>query len=164
MSEPTTSSAPGLAQRWQALNDRERQLVLLAAAAVALLLIWLLVLKPTWTVWRELPAKTAKVEDELLQLQLLASDAKDLKGQPAISPAQAQEAIKTATDRLGAHGKLTIAGDRATLTLTDAPPTQWRAWMAEARAGARARPISAQIQRGANGLQGQVVVSLPTAP
>jgi general secretion pathway protein M len=163
MSEPTSNGA-GLAQRWQALNARERNLVLLAAAAVSLLVVWLLVLKPVWTVWRDLPAKTRQVEGELLQLQLLASDAKDLKGQPAISPAQAQEAIKAATERLGAHGKLAIVGDRATLTLTDASPTEWRTWLAEARAGARARPISAQIQRGSNGLQGQVVVSLPTAP
>lgn len=163
MSEPT-SPAQNMTQRWQAMNERERRLVLLGTSAVALLVVWLLVLKPVWTAWRELPAKTRQVEGELLQLQLLASDAKDLKGQPAISPAQAQEAIKAATERLGSHGKLSIAGDRATLTLMDASPTEWRTWLAEVRAGARARPISAQIQRGSNGLQGQVVISVPTAP
>lgn len=163
MSE-STATGNRLAQRWQGLNERERSLVLLAASAVAVLLVWQLALKPIWTAWRDLPAKTRQVEGELLQLQLLASDAKDLKGQPTISPAQAQDAIKAATERLGAHGKLAIVGDRATLTLTEASPAEWRTWLAEVRASARARPVSAQIQRGANGLQGQVVVSLPTAP
>jgi general secretion pathway protein M len=37
---------------------------------------------------------------------------------------------------------------------------QLREWLAEARAGARARPVEAQLSRGALGFNGSVVLSL----
>ena len=146
--------------RWAALSARERQLVLLAAAALATLLVWLLLVRPVWQTWREVPAQSRALEIELLQMQRLAAEARELKAQAPVNAAQSAEALKAATGRLGAQGKLSLIGDRATLTLSGASPAQLRTWLAEVRAGARARPVDLQLQRSDTGLQGTVVVSL----
>ena len=56
--------------------------------------------------------------------------------------------------------RLTEQGERAVLALTDASGEQLRAWLAEVRAGARARPIEANLTRSDRGLSGTVVVGL----
>jgi general secretion pathway protein M len=156
----STSWMNPLRQRWQGLNTRERQLVSLAGAALASGLLWLLLITPAWQTWREVPAKARLLEVDQLQMQRLATEAKELKAQPPVNAAQSAEALKAATDRLGAVGKLSLIGDRATLTLTGASPAQLGTWLGEVRAGARARPVDAQLQRVGNGLQGTVVVNL----
>lgn len=155
-----TSWMNPLRQRWQGLNARERQLVSLAGGALALGLVWLLLIVPAWQTWREVPAKSRLLEVDQLQMGRLATEAKELKAQPPVNAAQSAEALKAATDRLGAVGKLSLIGDRATLTLTGASPAQLRTWLGEVRAGARARPVDVQLQRVGNGLQGTVVVNL----
>lgn len=149
-----------LRQRWQATSARERRLVLLAGAALAALLIWQLLLRPVWQTWRDVPPQARALEAELLQMQRLAGEARELKAQPPVNASQSAEALKAASARLGPQAKLSLIGDRATLTLTNAKPAQLRAWLAEVRAGARARPVDLQLQRTDQGLQGTVVVSL----
>ena len=75
---------------------------------------------------------------------------------------QAAAALKTATDTLGATGKLTPAGERATLTLTNASGEQIKRWLVDARTTARARTIEAKLHRSGAGYSGTVVV-LPAA-
>lgn len=162
MSERLT--AP-LLQRWNALNPRERQLVALMLAALAVLLLWLVAVRPAWRTWREVPAQAEALEADWLQMQRLATEARQLQGQAPVSTEQATAALKAATARLGAQGELSVLGDRATLTLRNASPEQLRSWLAEARQGARVRPAELQLQRDAGGhLQGRLVVSLPGTP
>ena len=71
---------------------------------------------------------------------------------------------RSATERLGAQGKLLLQGDRATLTLTGVDPEALRTWLSEARSGARARPVDAQLQRGAAGYSGTLSLTLGAAP
>jgi general secretion pathway protein M len=152
-----------LRQRWATMAPRERALVTLAAAAVGLLLLWYVGLASAWQTWKKVPAQKRALEVEWMQMQRLASEARDLKAQPPVNAAQAAEALKSATGRLGAQGKLSQIGDRATLTLTGATPEQLRTWLAEARSGARARPVEMQVNRADGGLSGQVVVTLSGA-
>ena len=159
-----TALAPLLA-RWQTLNPRERTLVSAMLAALGLLLLWMVFIRPVWTTWREVPAQAEVLEAQWLQMQRLASEAQQLKGQSPITAAQATEALQAATQRLGAAGQLAIVGDRATLTLKAASPDQLRGWLGEARQGARTRPIELQLQRDGTGhFSGRVVVALPGQP
>jgi general secretion pathway protein M len=48
------------------------------------------------------------------------------------------------------------------LTLNGVSGEQLRSWLAEARSGARARPVEAQLSRGPQGYTGTLVVSLGT--
>ena len=153
-----------LRQRWAALAPRERNLVIVGGVALAVLVLWYVGLASAWSTWKTAPAQLRAAESDWMQMQRLATEARDLKAQPPVSAAQAAEALKSATERLGANAKLSQLGDRATLTINGASPEQLRTWLAEARSGARARPIDVQINRAEGGLSGQVVVSLAAAP
>jgi len=153
-----------LRQRWAAMNARERRMVLVAGALVALALLWFIALRPAWTTWQQVPAQARTLEAQWLEMQRLASETRELKAQPPVNAAQSAQALKAASDRLGTQAKLSLVGDRATLTLNGATPEQLRTWLGEVRSGARARPVELQVTRAGAGLSGQVVVSLPGAP
>ncbi|MFN7197987.1 MAG: type II secretion system protein M, partial [Hylemonella sp.] len=90
-----------------------------------------------------------------------AAESRELRDAPRINLAQASTALQATTERLGDNGKLQVIGDRATLTLTNADGDQLRRWLAEARSGARARPVEANLTRGPQGHSGTLVVALP---
>ena len=157
------ATAAALRQRWAAFTPREQQGLGWAALAVAVLLLWFVALQPAWRTWQQVPAQRQALEMQSLQMQRLAAEASDLKGQSPVSAEQSLQALKAATDRLGTKGKLNLLGERATLTVTGITPEQLQAWLSEVRSGARARPVDLQLRRNANGLDGMVVLSLPAA-
>jgi general secretion pathway protein M len=152
-----------LRQRWAALAPREQQGLGWAALALAVALLWFVALQPAWRTWHQVPAQRQALETQLLQMQRLASEARELKGQSPVSAEQSLQALKAATDRLGAKAKLSVLGERATLTVTNLSPEQLQAWLGEVRSGARARTVDLQLRRSANGLSGLVVLSLPAS-
>jgi general secretion pathway protein M len=150
--------------RWQALAPRERSALALAAAVVGLYATWALAVQPAWRTLRDAPAAQAALDRDLAAMQRLAAEAETLKGIAPLPAGQAGAALQSATSRLGSAGRLVIQGDRAVLTLTDADPDALRAWLAEVRSGARARPVEASLQPSAAGLGGTVVVTVGAAP
>lgn len=157
---PTALSA--LRAWWTKLAPRERRVVAFGLGLLALALVWMLALRPALAVVRDTPARIAVLDEQLQQMQRMALEGKELRGAPRLPPAQAQAALKVATDALGATGRLTLAGDRATLSLTNASGDQLRRWLVDARTNARARAVEAKLTRGAAGYNGSVVVALPT--
>jgi general secretion pathway protein M len=149
-----------LRQQWDRLSPREQQGMGWAALAVAVLLLWFVALQPAWRTWQQVPAQRQALEAQWLQMQRLASEARELKGQTPVSAEQSRQALKAATDRLGAKAKLSLMGERATLTINGVTPEQLQAWLGEVRSGARARPVDLQLRRSATGLDGMVVLSL----
>ena len=147
-------------QRWQALAPRERQGVTIVLALVAVALFWLLAVQPAWRTLRTAPAEADVLEAQWQQMQRLAAESKELRAAPPVAPAQSAAALKAATERLGTQGRLTLAGERATLTLSGASGSQLGAWLVEARSAARARVVEAQLTRGPQGYSGSVVVAL----
>lgn len=146
--------------RWQAMAPHERLGLSLAAALLSLLLVWQFAVASAWRTLREAPQQIDRLDAQLQDMQRLASEAKELRSVATVSAAQAALALAAATERLGSAGKLNVQGERATLTLTNASSEQLRAWLAEARSAARARPIEAQLQRGPKGYTGTLVLSL----
>ena len=66
--------------------------------------------------------------------------------------AQAQQALTGATTRLGDNAKLSLQGERALLTLKGVSGNQLASWLAEVRAGARARVVEASLSQTSPGL------------
>jgi general secretion pathway protein M len=152
------------AARWRSFSPRERLAASIALAVVALALLWLVALAPALRIVRSAPATLDQIDAQLAQMQRLASEARDLKTGTPVGAAQSAAALKAATDRLGERGRLAVVGDRATLTLNGVSGEALRQWLAEARSGARARPVEAQMTRGPRGYTGTLVVSLGGAP
>ena len=147
---------------WSGMAPRERLGASAAIAVIGLLLVWMIAVQPALRTLREAPAKIDALDAQLQIMQRLAGEARELRGAAPVSAAQAADVLKSATDRLGDKGRITILGDRATLTLTGGVSGErLRGWLGEARSGARARPIDAQLTRGPQGYAGTIIVTLP---
>lgn len=153
-----------LTSRWEALAGRERRLVALAVGVVLLFLVWILAVQPAWRTLRSAPAQMDALDAQWQGMQRLAADAQALRATPPVSAEQSNAALKAATDRLGEKGRLALQGERAVLTVNGASPAQLRDWLAEARSGARARPLEATLQRGPAGFSGTLAVAVGSAP
>jgi general secretion pathway protein M len=147
-------------QRWAALSVRDRRLSALAGAVLGLFITWTLAVQPAWRTLQAAPAQRDALDAQWQAMQRLAAEAKELRGAPPVSIEQSSAALQAATERLGNKGRLSVQGERAVLTLQGASTSQLRDWLAEARSGARARPVEARLTRAAQGYSGTVVVAL----
>ena len=158
---------PGLAgaraqagQFWQSRAPRERQLIAAMAGAVLVLVVWLIAVRPALNTLRETPAELDRLDNQWQQMQLAAFESTTLRAAAPVPPQQAAEALRAATERLGGKGKIALQGDRATLTFSAVPFEALRNWIGEARSAARARPVEAQLLKGANGYSGAITIVL----
>jgi general secretion pathway protein M len=150
---------------WAGLAARERRLVLVAGAVLGFGLVWLVAVQPAWRTLQRAPGEIDRLELQLQSMQRLAAEARQLRAAPPVTPDQAQAALQAATARLGDQGKLAVqGGGRAVLTLNNAGSAALRDWLAEARAGARAKPLEASLSRSAQGYSGTLVVTFGGAP
>ena len=149
---------------WQARAPRERQALAAVALVLGLFVVWSVAVAPALRTVREAPARLDQLDAQLQQMQRVATESAALRGVPPVSSAQAALALKAASDRLGERGRLTMQGERASLTLTGVDTVALRAWLQEARSGARARPVEAQLQRGPQGFSGTLSVTLGGTP
>jgi len=149
---------------WRTLPQRDRNLAALAGAVLLLFLLWLLVLQPAVSTLRQAPVEMDRLDLQLQTMQRLAAEAAELRATPPVNTEQAQAALKAATERLGDKAKLSLQGDRAVLTLNGAGTEALRGWLAEARSGARARPLEANLLRAGTGYSGTLVLAIGGNP
>jgi general secretion pathway protein M len=150
--------------QWQArfakLEARERQMVVVIGLLLAFLFVWLVFVRPAWQTLDDAPAQRAQADADLLQMQSIANEAKQLRALPPVPQSVAEQVLKAATDDLGGKGKLSVQNDRAVLSLNGANGEDIRKWLMQARGGARARPIEASLTRAGDGYNGTLVVAL----
>ena len=155
-----TDTREQMRARYEKLDARERQMVLVIGGALAFLVVWLLLVRPAWTTLDNAPALRAQADAELLQMQAIANEAKQLRALPPVPQSVAEQVLKSATDDLGGKAKLSVQGERATLSVTGINGEDLRKWLMQARGGARARPIEAALTRAGDGYNGTLVVQL----
>ncbi|MDY0106794.1 MAG: type II secretion system protein GspM [Giesbergeria sp.] len=146
----TNPSLSALGARWQALAPREQRLLLAASALVLLALLWWLALAPALHTLRSAGPRHSALDAQLQHMQSLQAEALQLQAQPRIRPDDAQRALQTSVaETLGASARLSLNGDRATLTLQGAPAGALATWLAQARSNARAVPQETHLTRSA---------------
>ena len=148
---------------WQARAPRERQLILVMAISVTVLLVWLALIQPALRTLREAPLDLDRLDQQMQQMQLAASEMQGLRSASPVPTEQATTALRAATAQLGERAKLSVQGDRAVLTFTGIQGDALRGWLGEARSAARARPMEAQLVKAATGYTGSITVSLGSA-
>ena len=161
---PVSGAARAEVRRyWHTLAPRERQMVVAVGVVLAVFIVWLIAVQPALRTLRETAPERDRLELQLQQMQIAALESETLRGASPVPAAQAADALRAATERLGGKGKIAIQGDRATLSFTGVPFTSLRVWLGEARSGARARPVEAQLLKGAGGYNGSISLTLPAA-
>lgn len=148
---------------WQGLAARERQLLAWGGVILALGLLWWVALQPALRTLAQAPSEHERLDAQLQQMQREAAEAQQLRALPPLPPEQAAAALRAATDRLGTKARLLLQGERATVTFTGVGSAALRDWLGEARAGARARPVEANLTRGPDGFNGSVILALGAA-
>jgi general secretion pathway protein M len=149
---------------WAGLARREQRLVLVAAGVLGAFLLWSLAVAPAWRTLATAPALLAAGDAQAQQMQALAAEAGRLRAVAPVPMAQAQAALSAATGRLGEAAKLSLQGERAVVALKGISGDQLSAWLAEARAGARARVVEASLSQTTPGLyDGSLTLALGTA-
>jgi general secretion pathway protein M len=163
----TASLPPGVAgaraqagQFWRSRAPRERQLIASGGIALVVLLVWLIAVQPALRTLHEAPAELDRLDAQWQQMQLAAFESAALRSASPVPPAQANEALRAATERLGGKGKIALQGDRAVLTFSGVPFEALRDWLGEVRSAARARPIEAQLLKGASGYSGSISIAM----
>ena len=147
-------------QFWLGRAPRERQLIVVMAVVVAALVVWLIAVQPALRTLRAAPAELDQLDLQLQQMQIAALESETLRSASPVPPAQATEALRAASERLGTKAKLSLQGDRATLTFTGLQFESLRTWLGEARRAARARPVEAQLLKSAGGYSGSISLTL----
>jgi len=155
-----TDTRDQLLARYSRLDARERQMVALIASALAFLVVWMALVRPAWNTLDAAPALRAQADAQLLQMQAIANEARQLRALPPVPPSVAEQVLKSATDQLGGKAKLSMQSDRATLSVTGINGEDLRKWLMQARGGARARPIEANLTRAGDGYNGTLVVAI----
>ncbi|WP_406623126.1 type II secretion system protein GspM [Acidovorax sp. SDU_ACID1] len=165
MTSPLTAR---LRTHWATLAPREQALVLAATTVVGLAVLWWLLLAPALHTLREAPARHAALDAQLQRMHALQAEALQLKDAPRAQGGEALRTLRgTLTQQLGAAAQLSVAGDRATITLKGVPAEALAHWLAQARAGARAVPLEARLVRTAGApdtparWDGTLVLALP---
>jgi general secretion pathway protein M len=149
-----------LLARYARLDARERQMVVIIAIALTFLIIWLVLVRPALNTLETAPAQRDQADAQLLQMQAISNEAKQLRALPPVPPSVAEQVLKSATDELGGKAKIQMQGDRATLSVTGINGEELRKWLIQARGGARARPVEANLARAGDGYNGTLVVSI----
>lgn len=149
--------------RWRLLAPREKLMVAAAAAVIALVLVWLAAIGPALSTLRSSDAQRAQLDAQLQRMIALRGEAQGMQSQPRLGREEALRQLELAVrQRLGTNGRITVAGDRVTVTLTGTPADALAQWLAQARTAARALPGEARLTRNAAGLwEGSVVLALP---
>jgi general secretion pathway protein M len=157
----------GLRDRWSGLANREKKWLLLALVIVLGALLWLVLLAPAIATLRNADAQARTLDAQLGRMRALQLDAAALQKQPVQKYDEALRALTSATSlALGTSAKLTVAGDRASVTLQDGSADGLAQWLTEARVNAKSVPLEARLTRsplpGAARWNGVVVMSLPS--
>jgi general secretion pathway protein M len=149
-----------LQARYAKLDARERQMVVVIGGALAFLLVWLILVRPAWNTLETAPGLLAQADAQLLQMQAISNEAKQLRALPPVPQSVAEQVLKSATDDLGGKAKLQLQGDHAMLAVTGINGEDLRKWLLQARGGARARPTEASLTRAGDGYNGTLVVAI----
>jgi general secretion pathway protein M len=157
-------NAAQLRARWGALAPREKIMVAGASAVVLLALLWLIAVQPALNVLRASEAQHRALDAQVQQMMTLQQQARTLQTQPKLGHDEALRMLELSLrQRLGTTARLTVNGDRATVTLTGTPADALARWLTQARVDARALPSEARLSRNTTGLwEGTLVLSLPS--
>lgn len=152
-----------LTARFNALAPREKLMVAAAAAVIAFAVVWMIAIGPALATLRGADLQRRSLDTQVQRMVALQSQAQALQSQPKLGRDEAMRQLEASVrQRLGPSGRVVIAGERVTITLTGTPADALAQWLAQARSVARATPTEAHISRNASGLwEGTVVLTLP---
>lgn len=136
---------------WQALRPREQRALKIAAALLAGLALWLVLLAPAWHKLQRAAHQKPQALSDWHAVQRMAQQAQQWRRTPPppMERPQALLALQQATrDLLGPSTTLHPLSDQVQVTLQAVPAEALAQWLARVRLDARLHVQSAQLRQG----------------
>ena len=144
---PSPAWAQALRTAWQQRPARERGLLLVGGSLLVLLALWQWGIAPALSVWREAPARQARLETQTRQMLQLQAEAQRLQAPSRLGRAPALERLQTSADRLlGPGAQLKPQGEQLHVTLQATSALALAQWLAQSREQAQALPVQVQLK------------------
>ena len=133
---------------WQQRPARERLWVMAGSALIALVLLWQVAIAPAWSVWREAPARQARIDAQTRQMLQWQAQAQGLQPVARMDRREALTRLQAAADALlGPGARVQPQGEQVQVTLQATPAEALAQWLAQARNEALAQAVQAQLEQ-----------------
>ncbi len=146
--------------RWSQMSPREQRLVRGALALLALALVWFVALRPALATLRSAQSQGPLLRAQLQDMLQLQAQARVLQAVPAAQTQDAKSALEAALPTLGAAARMSLTGERATVTLEDSSADGLAQWLMQVRLNARARPLELHLTQSQGLWKGRIVLQL----
>jgi general secretion pathway protein M len=132
-------------------------------ALLGVVLLWLFAFGPALGTLRTAEEQHRSLDAQLLRMRSLQAQAQALQSQPKQGYEEGLRLLEVSVrERLGTSARMTVIGERVTLTLSGTAPDALARWLTQARVNARALPGEARLYRNSGGLwEGSVTLTLP---
>lgn len=132
---------------WRQRSPREQGVLRLGAWVVVLVASWHLALAPALRTWQEAPTRQAQLDTQSQRMRQLQGQAQGLQKPRTISRTEAALWLEKSITELGPNAKISLQGERATLSVQAAPANALARWLGQARENAQALPVQAELQQ-----------------
>jgi general secretion pathway protein M len=146
--------------RWAQMSLREQRLVRGALALLALALVWFVALRPALATLRSAQSQGPQLRAQLQDMLQLQAQAQVLQAQPAAQTQDSKNLLEAALPTLGAAARMSLTGDRATVTLEGSSADDLAQWLTQARLNARARPLELHLTQSQGLWKGRIVLQV----
>ena len=147
-----------LLQKWASLAPRDRRMLLIAGAFLAVIIFWQVLLEPAWVGRQRLEKSLPTLRAELAQMDSLAAEARELAN-AADAPVEPAARIATRLEQsLQARGmdkeaaKVQVQGDIIEVRCHQAPFENWIFWLDGAVRETRTRIVDLSVTRESPGV------------
>jgi general secretion pathway protein M len=129
------------------LAQREKWAVALAAAVVALALVWLVLLGPALQSLQRAQSQAALLDQSLEAMLRLQQRAQMLKAQVAVPQQDALQQLQKGVAAMGSRATLQLLGEQVTVTLIGVDASALAQWLGQSSVTARIRPLEVHLVR-----------------
>ena len=148
--------------RWAQISPREQRLGRAALALLVLALVWYVALRPAIATLRTAQSQGPQLRAQLQDMLQLQAQAQVLQAQPAAQTQDSKSLLEAALPTLGATARMSLTGDRATVTLDGSSADDLAQWLTQARLNARARPLEMHLTQSQGLWKGSIVLQMPS--
>ncbi len=164
MSTLPASFQAALRQRWAQSNPREKSLLRAAGALVVVALLWWAAISPALRTLRDAQTQGPALQAQMQAMQTLQARAQALQAQPPLPATDSKALLDAALPTLGTSARMTVGGDRATVTLDGSTAQALAQWLAQVRLNAHARPVELHLTQSQGLWSGRLVLQWASAP
>ena len=136
---------------WSQRSERERGMLLIAAALMAAALLWSVALGPALRTLATADQTRTALEGQLQAMLDMQAQAQSLQSQPRLGTAAASQLLLAAVEpTFGKSARLVIANNQATLTVNAASAQALGQWLTLTRVNAQSKPTVVQLGKAAS--------------